>query len=117
MSGHSKISPLSDCLERALSQNKHSSTSTYPISDEEITLEKCCPLCSNTLNTIVSTVKSFDEQIIQETSVCNSCLFTFRSKSPSYHWFKKCWAKISTGELTVFNPEVEKKQGTLSRVR
>ena len=34
------------------------------------------------LNTIVSTVKSFDEQIIQETSVCNSCLFTFRSNPP-----------------------------------
>jgi SAM-dependent methyltransferase len=41
------------------------------------------------------------------TSICSDCLFSFRSISPSLDWFKKCWSTIATGDLEVFNPEVE----------
>ena len=41
------------------------------------------------------------------TSVCDDCLYTFRSISPSRDWFQARWKQISTKELEVFNPEVE----------
>lgn len=79
---------------------------TYPISKSDLTYINKCSVCGSGNNSIVAEVY-LKKLNFFTTSVCNECLFTFRSISPSLQWFQKCWGKIKTNELTVFNPEME----------
>lgn len=71
-----------------------------------LTVDKCAICGSNNLTILTELYLKFSLNFFT-TSICNNCLYTFRSVSPSYKWFKKCWAQISTKRLEVFNSQLE----------
>lgn len=90
------------CL--ATKKEKHS---TYPINEYDLlTVERCC-LCNSRRISRLTEVYLESKLNFFSTSVCEDCLYTFRSISPSFKWFQKCWRKISSKKLEVFNPEME----------
>lgn len=99
--GRSKNRSLS-CL--ATKQEKHG---TYPIKKYDLLTAEMCCLCNSRSISRLTEVYIESKLNIFSTSVCDDCLYTFRSISPSYKWFQKCWRKISTKKLNVFNPEME----------
>ena len=91
------------CLEE-----KKEGFNTYPISESDLLKVDECNLCSSREISPIAEVHLDKGLNFFSTSTCNDCLYTFRSVSPSLEWFKKCWRKIATGTLEVFNPEVER---------
>lgn len=79
----------------------------YAIDASDLLRVEGCALCGSNSITGLTEVYLAGRLNFFSTSVCNDCLYTFRSISPSHQWFRKCWAKISTKRLEVFNPEVE----------
>jgi len=88
--------------------SKQEDARTYPISETDLTYVDRCTVCGSKSITLLTEVFLTASLNFFSTSVCDGCLYTFRSVSPSFDWFKKCWGLIATGELQVFNPEVEK---------
>ena len=79
----------------------------YPISRSDLMYMEKCILCGS-LSIAPLTEAYLQSQLnFFSTSACVKCLYTFRTISPSYSWFKKCWRMISTKRLEVFNPAVE----------
>ena len=79
----------------------------YPIEEADLLTLNACVLCGSTLTSTLTDVYLAGSLNFFSTSVCRECLYTFRSISPSYQWFKKCWRMISKKQLEVFNPPLE----------
>lgn len=92
-----------DCL-----REKQESFNSYPINESDLLIVEKCAICNSNNISLLTEVYLESKLNFFSTSVCNNCLYTFRSISPSFEWFKKCWQYIATDELEVFNPEVEK---------
>src|SRR3989344_1563494 len=83
---------------------------TYPIARDDLIKINHCLLCgSKDIETLTEVYLDYKLKFFV-TSTCKKCLYTFRSVSPSLNWFKKCWDKIKTKKLEVFNPAVEKER-------
>lgn len=80
---------------------------SYPIEEADLITVSACVLCGSTSTSTLTDVYLEEGLKICSTNVCHGCLYTFRSLSPSYGWFRKCWRMISTKRLEVFNPSVE----------
>ncbi|MBI4283685.1 MAG: methyltransferase domain-containing protein [Chloroflexi bacterium] len=81
---------------------------SYPIAKSDLISHESCIICSSKSIVRLTELYYRAELNFFSTSVCQRCLYVFRSISPSYLWFKKCWAMIATKKLEVFNPEIEK---------
>lgn len=79
----------------------------YPITSTDLIHIKKCAVCSSSKTRIVAEVYLKEKLNFFTTCICNNCLFTFRSISPALRWFKKCWKKVKSKEVAVFNPELE----------
>ena len=95
--------------ERALSclALKGDEPGKYPIHRTDLVYTKKCAVCGSGSTSVLTEVYLADRLNFLTTEVCNDCLFVFRSVSPSLRWFKKCWKKIKTEAVEVFNPEIE----------
>lgn len=80
----------------------------YPINHNDLIKFHRCPLCNSSHLEIISEVYLNNKLNFFTTAVCKDCIFTFRSISPNFSWFKKCWAMISSDNIEVFNPVAEK---------
>lgn len=83
---------------------------TYPISKEDLLFFSFCPLCNSQNLAILTQVFLHNSLLFFETSVCGDCSFVFRTISPSYDWFKKCWNIIKSDTREVFNQDTENKR-------
>ncbi len=93
---------------RALNRlkEKHEPLRTYPIEENDLVKIEHCGICKT--NDVTPIAEAYIKDFNFFTTVtCNRCLYTYRSVSPSYAWFRKCWKAISTKKLEVFNPEME----------
>jgi len=80
---------------------------SYEIDRDDLYFIDECMLCNSYETTLVTDVKYKNTFSFFSTRICNNCLFTYRSISPSLSWFKKCWKKIVLDNVQVFNPEME----------
>ncbi len=87
--------------------DKGEERNVYEVSESDLVKVDRCNLCNSKNVSLISEVFLEGRLNFLSTSVCNDCLFTFRSISPSFSWFKKCWRQIATNKLEVFNPEAE----------
>lgn len=81
---------------------------TYPIAKKDLLYISRCPFCQSSRLKHLTEVSLTSGLLFFRTSICKDCVFVFRSISPSFSWFKKCWKMIDTGKLEVFNPVAEK---------
>lgn len=79
----------------------------YPIEEGDLAYVADCVICGSKSISTLTEVYLASRLKFFSTNVCHDCLYTFRSVSPSYQWFKKCWAMIATKKLEIFNPEIE----------
>lgn len=105
-------SSISTFMSNSLEQLKKKDARVfhYDVSEEDLTRLTECPICGSSDLQPISDVRLKDEVRFFETSVCTSCKFVFRSVFPSFAWFKKRWAQISTQSGEVFNPELEEER-------
>ncbi len=87
---------------------KNQKQQTYPIVKKDLLCIPRCPFCQSSRLKHLAEVSLISGLLFFRTSVCQNCVFVFRSISPSFAWFKKCWRMIDNGKLEVFNPEAEK---------
>ena len=80
----------------------------YPIQDKDLINIKTCPLCNNNHIVLIARVCLKSGFNFFSTNACQNCGFVFRTISPSYAWFQKCWQEIKTDSLEPFNPAIEK---------
>lgn len=81
---------------------------TYPIIKKDLLYISRCPFCQSSRLKHLTEVSLASGLLFFRTSVCLNCVFVFRSVSPSFDWFKKCWKTIDVGRIEVFNPNAEK---------
>ncbi len=110
MSSSVKTPPVDVFKKNALLclAEKREKKRTYPITRTDLILVTRCPLCGGMDTTRLSEVYLNKKLNFFSTDACNQCLFTFRSISLKFSWFERCWKKIYTGKLEVFNPDLEK---------
>ena len=103
------ISTLDTFKQRTLAQLAHSQEehNFYPIGPSDLMFVQSCALCGSQNMSLLIEVRLETGLNFFATSVCNDCIYTFRTISPAVGWFKKCWKAIATQELKVFNPQVE----------
>jgi 2-polyprenyl-3-methyl-5-hydroxy-6-metoxy-1,4-benzoquinol methylase len=89
-------------------KQEHKSHTIYPIYGEDLLCFKSCPLCKTSKLEIIAEVYLNKKLNFLTTAICTNCLFIFRSVSPKFSWFKKCWAAIRSDKIEVFNPKAEK---------
>lgn len=89
---------------------KYDKPRRYPIASSDLIAVNKCALCHSTNLSLISQVYLREKLNFLTTSVCNHCLFTFRSVSPTLRWFKRCWRAIYNGKLEVFNPSIEEER-------
>jgi len=82
--------------------------SNFEIEQSDLLKVDGCNLCGSKETSLITELYLNKELNFFSTNVCNDCLYTFRSVFPSFKWFEKCWSKIATDKLEVFNPEIEK---------
>jgi len=92
-------------LERL--KQKQESRKVYPINKKDLLCLEKCPLCRTRELEVVAKVYLNRKLNFFTTVICANCLFTFRSVSPEFDWFKKCWASTRSEKIEVFNPEAE----------
>ena len=80
----------------------------YPITKKDLLSISRCPFCQNSRLKHLTEVSLTSGLLFFRTSICRNCTFVFRSISPSFAWFRKCWKIIETDKLEVFNPDTEK---------
>ena len=102
----SALTHVLDRMEQCL-EGSHEQHRCYPIRAEDLIFTDACPVCGKTETVTLVEVSLPSGLVFHSTAVCRSCLLAFRSVSPSYHWFQRCWAQIATGSLEVFNPDLE----------
>lgn len=107
---------VSICMDNTLEklQQKTGGELFYTVAPEDLLIAHDCPLCGSKDRTVISTVEMGGLNFF-ETSTCNDCVHVWRSVSPGRKWFQSRWKQISTKELEVFNPDLEKDR--LSRYR
>jgi SAM-dependent methyltransferase len=88
-------------------QDRGEGRRTYPIGSSDLLRVTACVLCGS--RSIIPLTEVYLPQGLNffSTSVCQACLYTFRSVSPAYAWFKRCWETISEKRREVFNPSLE----------
>lgn len=79
----------------------------YPVTPGDLMYVKTCVLCGSGSVDLLAEVYLPENLNFFSTSACRMCLYTFRSVSPAYQWFKRCWATISEKKKEVFNPAIE----------
>lgn len=93
---------MEQCLDSRKEEHRY-----YPIQADDLIFTTACPVCGSGEAVTLVEVSLPDDLVFHATAVCRSCLFVFRPVSPSYHWFQRCWARIATGTLEVFNTALE----------
>jgi SAM-dependent methyltransferase len=96
-------------MDRTLAKlaEKHEPRREYSISEGDLVAVERCAVCGSVDTAPVARVYLNRRLMFFETSVCAACLYTFRSLSPSYRWFRERWREISTGSPEVFNSDIE----------
>lgn len=79
----------------------------YPIRRDDLLRINRCPLCNSLQLETIAEVYLNDEFNFFSTATCTSCMFTFRTISPNFRWFQKCWNIIKSDKLEVFNTQAE----------
>ena len=92
-------------LERLF--EKGEKTKSYPIGENDLVRINDCRACGSKNISLITELYLKDSLNFFSTCSCNDCLYTFRSISPSFDWFKKCWKQIEDENLEVFNPSIE----------
>lgn len=88
-------------------QAKDEGRRIYPLSCDDLMQVPRCVLCGSGAVELLAEVCLPDGLNFFSTSVCRMCFYTFRSVSPAYPWFKRCWETISQKKREVFNPAIE----------
>jgi SAM-dependent methyltransferase len=94
-------------LKRLREKDKNKEDNNYPISKSDLRYIYKCPLCGTNKASRISEVYLQTKLNFFSTDVCRNCLFVYRSISPSYRWFQKCWKKIKAENPEPFNTETE----------
>lgn len=105
------VSRISDCITQTLSQSKLSKENNqYQISKDDLVTWDACPICESHDHTRISDVSLNGELVFFSTDICNICFHIFRKVSPNLKWFTDRWKQISTGEIAVYNAQLEEKR-------
>ena len=106
MAKSTSVSAFKDAALERLRQ-KGETENHYPIEPADLTSLTKCPICNSADLAPVASVQLADGLEFFNTCVCSNCLFTFRRLFPSYRWFQSCWSRIATGNVDVFNHDLE----------
>lgn len=106
-----QASRISDCIVNTLSQEKLlSENNHYSVTPQDLHTWDECPLCNSKSHTRISDVSLDNGPVFFSTDICDDCLHIFRKTSPNIQWFEDRWRQISTGELVVYNRQLEEKR-------
>lgn len=106
-----KIKKYPDCFKHLALERmtkRQASNKIYPIAEVDLLILKKCPLCGKRKLEDIVQVRLNSGLNFLTTVICPNCLFIFRSVSPKFSWFKKCWATIRSDKIEVFNLKAEK---------
>lgn len=87
---------------------KKSENFEYEITNEDLIFVENCIICESKIFDVLVDVYYQKKLNFNRLVRCKNCSFIYRKISPSLNWFEKCWKKIASDDVIVFNEDIEK---------